>query len=138
MLEKTIKYTDYNGEEREETFLFNLSKAELTEWELTVEGGLTALITKISSEKRIPELTKLFKSLIMKAYGEKSPDGKRFIKSEDLSIAFTQTGAYDELFMSFFDKENSGKNVSEFIAGILPGDLLNDSKVQALLNSYKE
>ena len=81
MFGKTIKYTDFNDVEREETFYFNFTKAELTEMELGVEGGLTEQIDKIIKAKNQPEIIKLFKKLVLDAYGEKSPDGRRFIKN---------------------------------------------------------
>lgn len=40
MLEKVITYTDYDGNERKEKFYFNLTKAELTEMELSMREGL--------------------------------------------------------------------------------------------------
>ncbi len=81
MLTKTIKYTDYNGVEREEKFLFNLSKAELMEMELGTTGGLAETIQNVVEAQDTPSIIKIFKDLILKAYGEKSADGKRFIKA---------------------------------------------------------
>ena len=85
MLKKTIKYTDYNGVERTEDFWFNLSKAEIMEMELSTTGGLAELIQKIVKEQDAPAIIKIFKDLVLKAYGEKSPDGKRFIKSDEIA-----------------------------------------------------
>lgn len=115
MLEKTIKYTDYNGEEREETFYFNLTKAELTEMELSTEGGLAETIKKVVAAKDVPQIIKIFKKLILASYGEKSADGRRFIKSEKLTEAFTQTEAYSELFMELSTNADAA---SDFINGI--------------------
>ena len=117
MLKKTITYTDYNGEERTEDFYFNLNKAELTEWELTAEGGLQEYIKKIVAAKSTPEIVSIFKKLILKAYGEKSPDGRRFMKSEELSKAFSETEAYSELFMELGTNEQAA---SDFVNGIIP------------------
>lgn len=99
MLKKTINYTDFNGEERNEDFYFNLTKAEVAELEMSINGGLSAMIEKISNEQDNVAIMKIFKELILKSYGEKSIDGKRFVKSEELSTAFSQTEAYSELFM---------------------------------------
>lgn len=124
MLKKRIKYTDYNGEEREEDFYFNLSKAEIVEMELSTEGGLKNLIERITDTRDMPQLIALFKKLIKMSYGEKSPDGKRFIKSEELSDAFTQTDAYSELFMELATDDNAA---SEFVNGIVPPDLAKEA-----------
>lgn len=115
MLEKTIKYTDYNGEVREEKFYFNLNKAEITEMELSTEGGLTEMIKKVVAEKNVPEIMKIFKNLILASYGEKSADGKRFIKNKELAEAFSQTEAFSDLFMELATNADAA---SEFVNGI--------------------
>ena len=120
MLKKTIKYFDYNDEPREEDFYFNLSKAELAEMELSTTSGLDETIRRISSTKDTPKLVQLFKDIILRSYGEKSPDGKRFIKSEELSTAFSQTEAYTELFMELATNADSA---AAFIKGIIPSDM---------------
>lgn len=119
MLKKTINYTDYNGMERKEDFYFNLNKAEVAEMELSTEGGLAEMIQKIVSSKDTPSIVKIFKDLILKAYGEKTPDGKRFVKSKELSDAFAQTEAYSELFMEL---ATDAETASAFVNGIMPTD----------------
>ena len=99
MIKKTITYTDYNGTERTEDFYFNLSKAELMEMELSISGGLVELINRVVAAQDQPSIIKIFKDLILKAYGEKSPDGKRFVKSDAISTEFSQTEAYSQLFI---------------------------------------
>ena len=122
MFGKTIKYTDFNDVEREETFYFNFTKAELTEMELGVEGGLTEQIDKIIKAKNQPEIIKLFKKLVLDAYGEKSPDGRRFIKNDELKEAFSQTEAYSEIFMDLAFNTDSAV---DFVNGIMPKDMKN-------------
>ena len=120
MLKKTIKYTDYDGNEREEDFYFNLSKAEVTEMELSKEGGMSEYIKKISAAQNAPELIKLFKEIITKSYGAKSLDGKRFIKNKELTEAFTQTEAYSELFVEL---ASNADEAVKFINGIMPKNM---------------
>ena len=117
MLKKTISYTDFDGNERKEDFYFNLSKAEVTEMELSVNGGLSAMLTKILAEQDSKRIIESFKELILKSYGEKSLDGKRFIKSQELRDAFEQTEAYSEMFMEV--AMNAGA-AAEFVNGIIP------------------
>lgn len=125
MLKKTITYTDYNGEERTEDFYFNLSKAELAEMELSAEGGLETKINKIINTRDTKELISIFKEIVLSSYGEKSDDGRRFIKSEEARKAFSETEAYSNLFMELaFDADKA----SDFINGIIPSDL--DKQVQ--------
>lgn len=117
MLKKTIPYTDYNGVERTEDFYFNLTKAEVMEMELGTEGGFAEMIKKIVAAQDSPSIVKVFKELILKAYGEKSPDGRRFIKSKELSEAFSQTEAYSELYMELSSDADAA---AAFINGVMP------------------
>lgn len=132
MLSKTIKYTDYNGVEREEVFLFNLSKAELMEMEMGTTGGLGEMIRKIIATQDTPQIIKIFKELILKAYGEKSADGKRFLKVDEkgnpLSVAFSQTEAYSKLFMELATDADSA---AKFVRGVIPADVeIKDEDIQ--------
>lgn len=120
MLKKTITYTNFNGEEVKGDFYFHLSKAELMEMQLEEEGGLTERIQKIIDAKSVAEIMKLFKKILLKAYGVKSDDGNRFIKSEELSKAFEQTQAYSDLFMELVQNPDAA---ADFINGIIPSDL---------------
>ena len=117
MLKKTITYTDYNGIERTENFYFNLSKAEIMEMEMSTSGGLAEMIQNIVAAQDAPAIIKIFKDLVLKAYGEKSPDGKRFIKSEEISTAFSQTEAYSIIFMELATNADAA---AEFVNGIIP------------------
>ena len=120
MLKKTITYTDYNGIERTEDHYFNLSKAEIMELELGTAGGFVEMIEKIVAANDAPSIIKVFKDLILKAYGEKSADGKRFVKSEEISRAFSQTEAYSQLFMELATDSDAS---AQFVNGIVPSDL---------------
>ena len=120
MLKKTVTYVDYNGVERTEDFYFNLSKAEVTEMELSVEGGFSKMLEEIIKSKDNVRIMELFKQMVLKAYGEKSADGKRFVKSKELSEAFSQTEAYSEIFMELALDE---KAAAAFVNGIMPANL---------------
>lgn len=117
MLKKTMTYVDFDGEERTEDFYFNLTQAEVTEWELSNSGGLVKFIEKVSKERDSEKIAELFKTLILKSYGEKTLDGKRFVKSEEISNNFKYTNAYSDLYMELaFNAEAA----SEFIDGVAP------------------
>lgn len=124
MLKKKITYTDYNGVERSEDFYFNLTKAELMEMEMSTVGGFTEMVQRIVAANDAPSIIKIFKELILKAYGEKSPDGKRFIKSKEISDAFSQTEAYSQLFMELATDANAA---ADFVNGLVP----NENKTNA-------
>ncbi len=121
MLKKTIKYTDYNGREWEETYLFDLSQAELFEMQMTTAGGFDEYIQKIINARDLPELMRLFKKIILMSYGEKSDDGKAFLKRDPVTGAklcdrFEQTKAYSELFMELV---TDAQSASDFVNGLL-------------------
>lgn len=120
MLKKTITYTDYNGVERTEDFYFNLSKAEIMEMELGVSGGYAEMLKSVVNANDAPTLIKIFKDLVLRAYGEKSADGKRFVKSDAISEAFSQTEAYSILFMEL---ATNADEAAKFVNGIVPSDL---------------
>lgn len=134
MLKKLITYTDYDGIERTEEFYFNLSKAEVAEMELTNNGGIQRVIQQIAATQDRKRLVELFKQVILKSYGEKSMDGRRFIKSKELSEAFSQTEAYSELFMQLATNPDVA---SEFINGIMPQTNADPERVAEAQESAK-
>lgn len=120
MLKKTITYVDYNGNERTEDFYFNLSKAECMELEMGTTGGLSEAIKKMIELQDMPSIIKLTKEWVLKAYGEKSLDGKRFVKSEEIATAFSQTEAYSQLFMEL---ATDAEAAADFFNNIIPKDM---------------
>lgn len=117
MLKKTIKYEDFNGVEKSVDFYFNLTSAELTEMEMSMDGGYAERIQGIIDANDTKTLIGLFKNLILDSYGEKSSDGQRFVKSKELSTAFSQTPAYSELFMELATDADAA---ADFVNGIIP------------------
>lgn len=121
MLKKTMTYIDFDGNEREEDFYFHLTEADIVAMDLSADGsgGLAKLIEKIAKETDGKKLIETFKGIILAAYGEKSPDGKRFIKNQEISDAFAQTQAYSDLFMQLAtDAEYAGKFINQVCSSI--------------------
>lgn len=123
MLKKTMTYTDYDGVERTQDFYFNLSKAEILEMQLSSDGGYDKLLERIVKAKDTKSLIAIFKDLILRSYGIKSDDGKRFMKSPEISAEFEQTPAYSDLFMQLATDTDAA---TAFVTGIIPGDLQNE------------
>lgn len=124
MLKKTITYEDYDGNTRTEDFYFNLNKAEIVDW-LTVSGGYTLdkLLEKLIKTENVKEVMEIFKDLIYRAYGEKSLDGRRFIKSKEIKDNFVETEAYSVLYMELI---GDAKAAADFFNGIMPKDMAED------------
>lgn len=120
MLKKTMTYVDYDGNERKEDFYFHFNKAELMEMEMGTQGGLQRTMEKLVAEQDSGRIIEIFKDLILRAYGEKSLDGKRFVKSQELSNGFAQTQAYSDLFMEL---ATNAEAAAAFFNGIVPQDL---------------
>lgn len=120
MIKKQITYTDYDGNERTESFWFALNQAELLEMNLEKNGGLSNMITRITETNDFAELSRILKDLIRRSYGVKSDDGKRFVKSPAMTEEFMQTEAYSEMFTELVTDAGA---TSEFIQGIIPQKL---------------
>lgn len=129
MIKKEVTYTDYNGIERTEAFYFNLTKAEIMEMELGTKGGLAEMIEKIVKAQDAPAIIKIFKDLVLKAYGVKSADGRRFMKSDEIRDDFEQTEAYSIIFMELATDADAA---AKFVNGIVPADM---AKEAAALNA---
>lgn len=124
MLGKTIEFEDFNGNKRKETFWFHLSKAETIEW-LTTNGDYTLdqLILRLSEKRNGKEVMAIFKDLIYRSYGEKSLDGRKFVKTEEVKSEFMDTEAFSVLFTELV---MDGNKAAEFINGILPKDFTEE------------
>ena len=126
MYKKTMSYTDFDGNTRKEDFFFNFTTAELAEMELTAKGGLKGEIEAITNEQNGEKIVDWFKKIILKSVGKKSPDGRKFIKSKEISDDFAQTQAYSDLFMELaFD----AKKGADFINKVFPQTPNNNKPV---------
>lgn len=125
MLIKPITYNTYDGQKLTEDFYFNMTEAELMEMHLSTTGGMEQTVRRIIASHDQPTLFKLFKDLILKAYGVKSLDGKRFEKSEKLRTEFEQCPAYSVLFMELV---GNADKAAEFIMDIMPAELRDKAK----------
>lgn len=138
MYAKKIASMNYNtGEKKERTYYFNLTKAELMEMQLSVDGGLQEYVQKIIETEKTPQLVELFKKLILMSYGEKSDDGMRFMKKAQdghrLSDDFEQTDAYSELFTEL---ATNSESATAFVNGILPSDIADQVSNNAEGHAY--
>lgn len=125
MLKKTITYKDYNGVERKEDFYFDLSEREVIVSEVTYPGGLKNFLQRIIDAKDGAAIMKYVEEFIAMSYGEKSPDGRQFVKSPELSKAFMQTPAYNDLFMELVASEGAGEKCADFVNAILPSESID-------------
>ncbi len=120
MLKREITYEDFNGESATDIFYFNISKPELIEMDVEHEEGMGAWLKRVVATKDHKSLLKEFKELVLLAYGQKSDDGKRFVKSDQIREEFSQTAAYQELFMELATNDGAA---AEFLIGALPKDM---------------
>lgn len=134
MYKKTITYTDYNGVERTEDFYFNLSKAKIIEMEAGESGGYGEMLQRVISSKDGPTIMKVFKTFILSSYGIKTPDGKRFMQSEEISKEFEETEAYSELFIELCTNADSA---AEFVNAVLPLTVEQRKEAEKLVREKK-
>ena len=136
MFKYNIKYTDYNGVERNEPFYFNMSKAELMEMELSTQAGVEEMIRMMIATNDNAKIVQTFKDLILKSYGIKSEDGKRFIKSKELRDQFEQSEAYSEFFMAMIANEDGLQ--TKFINGVINGTKVPNMSEEDAVAKLKE
>lgn len=135
MIKETITYEDYNGMTRTEDHYFNLSEAELVDMEMSMNGGLSEMVQRIVASNDNVELYKIFKDVILKSYGQKSLDGKKFIKIDErgrkLVDDFVQTEAYSQFLMSIV---TNADKAAAFINGVMPKKLMEKAQAGLPMN----
>ena len=133
MIKKTVTYTDFDGNERTEDFYFHLTEQELTEWELSVDGGLSGVLSRIINSNDNKKLVEIFKDLLVKSYGVKTPDGRGFIKNQEVLNDFIYTQAFSDIYMEL---ATDAKAASEFVNGIIPANLAAKAKEELKVSEY--
>lgn len=129
MLKKTITYTNYNDEQKTGDFYFNLKKSELIDMQYSTPKGFMEYLDRITKTEDQVEIWRTFRDIVLKAYGEKSDDGERFIKTPDRAKAFEETEAFSELI---YELMSSSTAAADFINGIMPKDLVERAKQEKL------
>lgn len=125
MIKKTVTYKDFDGNERTEDFYFHLTEQELTEWELSVDGGLSGVLSRIINSKDNKKLIEIFKDLLIRSYGVKTPDGRGFVKNQEVLNDFIYTQAFSDIYMELATDDNAA---SEFVNGIIPAKLAAEAR----------
>ena len=128
MLKKNVKCEDFDGNPYEKDCYFNLTEAELVELETSLNGGLTPLLEKIVQENNGTRLMEYFKKILLLSYGEKSLDGKQFIKSKEVTESFISSPAYSEIFMELC---TDAEAAAAFVNGIMPKKLATEASKEA-------
>lgn len=98
MLKKSITYVDFNGQEVTEDFFFNFTAPELTKLAIKYGSDISEVAKEISESNDVGRMIEFMEDLILSSYGQKSEDGKRFMKSPELKSEFEYSAAYAELF----------------------------------------
>lgn len=120
MIKKTVTYKDLNGKERTETFYFHYFESEIMDMEMSEEGGLAERIQRIIDAKDQASLLKVIKKFVVDAYGIKSDDGRRFIKSQEVKDAFVECPAYSKIYMELLTNDELA---AEFVNKVVPEDM---------------
>lgn len=120
MFSRTFEYTGYDGQPHKDTWWFNLSEAELYKLELSNLGGMNGMMNRLLRESKPGEIVEVFESLILSAVGERSVDGRKFIKNQEIRDDFYQSKAYSDLFVELV---SSGEKLAEFLKGAIPAEV---------------
>lgn len=132
MYKMSVSYEDFDGNQRTEDKYFNLTKAEVTELETSMNGGLSNLLEKIVAEQDQQKIIEYFKKMVLMAYGEKSLDGRIFLKNDRIREEFACSAAYSEIFMKL---ATDADVAAEFVNGIIPKDLKPQDHKKAEANA---
>lgn len=135
MTSRIIEYTDYDGVQQKREFFFNFTEAEIAEMQLSVSGGMQALIRRISETRDNVQLIKLFKQMVLDSYGEKSLDGQRFVKTPEIKAAFEQCPAYSKLFMEL---ASDAEKAAKFLNDIMPESVKQNNIKENIDKAEKE
>lgn len=130
----TETYTDFDGNTRTEDFYFNFTEAEITKMQFGTEGGLSAMINRIVAAQDTPRLIEIFEDLIKKAYGVKSPDGRRFIKNDEITKEFTETNAYSQIYMRLATDADAA---TKFVNDVVPKKKEEEVKDKVIPADFK-
>ena len=117
MLKQEITYEDFNGDTRTETFYFNYTRPELLEWELSEKGGMRKMMQEIVKAEAQKEIVDVFKTFLLNAYGEKSDDGRKHKKTQELKDDFASSAAYAAFYMQLAEDADLA---ARFINGVVP------------------
>lgn len=120
MHKEIITYTDLNGVQRTEDFYFNLSKPEIVKMQSSTKGGYDAQLKSISASSNGALIMEFFENFIKSSYGEKSEDGRRFMKSEEISRSFMETPAYEALFEKLVTDADAASIFVNDVMGAIP------------------
>ena len=117
MYKITMESVDFGGTKRTEDYYFNLTQAELVEMQLTTEGGYKEMIEKVLNAKDIKTMSQVFKTILCKAYGVVSPDGRKFVKNQAVLDDFLATQAYSDLYMKLVTDDEAA---ADFFNKVIP------------------
>lgn len=117
MLKQKVQYEDFDGATQVEDLYFNLNRMELIALQSRYgKEDMAAYIDKLVEDKDIEKVYEILNDIVLSAYGIRSEDGKRFLKSETIREEFKQSLAYDALIEDFHDETR--KVLESFIVGI--------------------
>lgn len=124
MFKKTITYTDWNGTKRTEDFYFNLTSTECIELEYNSKLGrsMSSSLQTLINDQDMGRVIETLKDMLLKSYGIKSDDGRRFIKNDEVREAFEQNPAFDIIYMEL---ATNPEKAAEFVSGIMPNEVAN-------------
>lgn len=119
MLAKTITYTDLNGQSQTETLYFNFNQREAAAFIDSIGGDYDAYASKILSTGRVSDIIDFITNILLDAYGQKSEDGKRFIKNAKIRAEFADSIAFAEITEQFLmDPKFSEEFGQELVSSI--------------------
>ena len=116
MIKKVIKYTDFNGQNRSEVAYFNLNKLEVLKLTAKLGMDIDKYAKQLAESEDLAKMLQFIEDIILMAYGEKSQDGRSFVKSKDRTAEFESSNAFAELFDQLV---TNPQQTAQFASGIV-------------------
>jgi hypothetical protein len=120
MFKETFEFKDYFGVDRKEDHYFQLSEPEVMQLNFSSVGNLKDTVEKITQEQDGGRIISLFEQIIQKAHGERSEDGRLFIKNKEALERFIYSPVYSMMYMKL---ATDADYAARFLREILPKDM---------------
>lgn len=116
MFKHSVEYVDFNGSDRKEDLYFHLSLPEVTRLEAEIGMGLEDYIKGLTTNQELNTLLAFLERMLLSSYGQKTSDGKSFIKSQVIREAFEYSQAYAEIFEQVLSNPDLARKFGENVA----------------------
>jgi hypothetical protein len=133
MLSREIKFNDFAGNPRTEEHYFHIGAKQIADMNKNHPGGIIAWLQQVQAGKDQVKALEFLEELIRASHGVRSPDGSKFDRDADITDAFVNSPAYDQLI---FELGQSEEATISFIMAVFPQAMADQA--QAVMDSKEK